>query len=160
MVAAPHLQTKRQKVAHGMTSDEFEDCMWDLRQFMDQLSDEVELKRHEHWLLSIDSDAAHTGADLDGRGIWPKDHRLYLPPLSPDMHKVVEHVHGNLTRQHTHWRRSLFPNKPTPQQCIDKMEELFYKYPVDAIQKDVDSLLKTYDAIEHAAGMYPPKAAR
>lgn len=143
-----------------MTSDEFEDCIWDLRQLMDQVSEWMPLKRTEHWLLSIDSDAAHTGADLDGLGIWPDEHRLYLPPLSPDMHKVVEHVHGNLAKQHEAWRRSLWPNKPTPQQCIDKMEQLFYSYPVQAIQKDVDSLLATYDAIEDAAGLYPPKEFR
>jgi hypothetical protein len=40
------------------------------------------------------------------------------------------------------------------------MEQLFYSYPVQAIQKDVDSLLATYDAIEDAAGLYPPKEFR
>lgn len=42
---------------------------------------------------------------------------------------------------------------PVWTKCIGTMERLFYSYPVQAIQKDVDSQLATYGAIEDAAGL-------
>lgn len=143
-----------------MTAAEFEDCIWDLGCYMEQLRDVAEPKRGEKWLLSMDSDSAHIAADLHGRGIWSKKLRFFLPVKSPDMHKAVEHVHGFIETKHNAWRRGMWPQKPTVQQCMDKVESLFYSYPPSAVQADIDSLPETYEAIIHNAGLYPPKPFR
>lgn len=143
-----------------MTADEYEDSIWDLACFMEQLEDDLDLPAHQPWLLSMDNDSTHAAADLAGLGIWPAERRFPLPALSPDMHKAVEHVHGWLCAKMQKWRRSFFPRKPSNQDVIKHLTELFYSYDPVAIQKDIDSLPETYKAIIHAAGMYPPKPFR
>ena len=49
-------------------------------------------------LYSWDNDRIHVGADLATVGI-ADDMRLELPECSSDMHKVIEHVHGNIQRE-------------------------------------------------------------
>lgn len=154
------LQTMRGKKAKGMTADEFEDTMWELRCFMDQLGEMAGLGRNDHWKLSIDNDKVHTAARLDALYIWPKDFRVELTPLSPDAHKAVEHVHANPLAKHNSWRRSLWPAKPRPKECVAKLQALFEHYPVWSIQADIDSLPETYQAIIHEADMYPPADER
>lgn len=154
------LQTKEGKAAEAMTADEFEDIMWEIAEILDDHKEAVGLQRTEHWQLSMDNDSSHTAADLVGLNIWQRENIQELPALSPDCHKVVEHIHGWIGQKHHAWRRSLAPAKPSPKQCMDKLVELFYSYPVSAIQSNVESLPETYRAIIHAAGMYPPKAFR
>lgn len=149
------LQTKKGKEASGMTADEFEDKMWELACVVEELKDVAGFGRSDHWKLSIDNDKSHAAARLDALGIWPKQFRVELAPLSPDAHKAVEHVHANLLSKHNSWRRSFWPEKPSPEQCITKLQELFQSYPVWSIQADIDSLPETYQAIIDAGGMYP-----
>ena len=53
-------------------------------------------------LYSWDNDRIHVGADLATVGI-ADDMRLELPECSSDMHKVIEHVHGNIQREFDEW---------------------------------------------------------
>lgn len=143
-----------------MTADEYEDSIWELACYLEQVGPVLGLPRDKHWLLSMDNDSAHTAAKLAGLGIWPAHLRFTLPALSPDMHKAVEHVHGWLGGKMQRWRRSFFPHKPANQECLDKLTELFFSYSPAAIQADIDSLPETYQAIIDAAGMYPSKPFR
>lgn len=89
-----------------------------------------------------------------------KDHRFDLCALSPDLHKVVEHVHAYLDQALQAWRRSLWPEKPTDVQCKEKLEQLFYAIKARSIADDVDSLPATYQAVIDNAGLYAPPPLR
>jgi hypothetical protein len=158
------LQTSTGEEAKGMTGDEYEDCM---REFREKLHQEWVKYARQHpgaqepiWLLSDDNDSAHTRARLDALGIWSKDHRFDLSALSPDLHKVVEHVHAYLDRAMQAWRRSLWPEKPSDEQCKEKLQQLFYAIPAKSIADDVDSLPATYQAVIDNAGLYAPAPLR
>lgn len=97
---------------------------------------------------------------MDAQGIWSKDHRFDLCALSPDLHKVVEHVHAYLDQALQAWRRSLWPEKPTDVQCKEKLEQLFYAIKARSIADDVDSLPATYQAVIDDAGLYAPPPLR
>ena len=58
-------------------------------------------------LYSWDNDRIHVGADLATVGI-ADDMRLELPECSSDMHKVIEHVHGNIQREFDEWLWGLY----------------------------------------------------
>jgi hypothetical protein len=146
-----------------MTADEYEDCIRDLRQRLHQAWQLYTVNSPEEepiWLLSSDNDSAHTRAKLGERGIWSDDHRFDLCALSPDLHKVVEHVHAYLSQALQAWRRSLWPEKPTPEECKDKLQQLFYAIQPASIQADVDSLPYTYQAVIENAGLYAPAPFR
>lgn len=143
-----------------MTTDEYEDSILELSYYMDTASEFLPKPLDKHWLLSMDNDSAHAAADLAGLGIWPAEHRFPLPALSPDMHKVVEHVHGVLCAKMQKWRRTFWPGKPSNQAVIDQLTKLFFDYDPVSIQNDIDSLPATYQAIIDAAGMYPTKPFR
>ena len=138
-----------------MTAEEFEDCIWDLKLTLDDIWEKTGDGSQPHWLLSIDSDSAHTRARLQERGIWAGERLFPLAFLSPDMHKVVEHVHAWLTKKMHAWLRSRAADKPTPRQCMMQCKEFFSQYPRASIQADVDSMQATYAAIQQQAGMYP-----
>ena len=143
-----------------MTADEYEDDIWELACFLKELRQVAGLRRTDRWLLSMDNDSAHAAANLAGLNIWPANARFTCPPLSPDIHKAVEHVHGYLGGAMHSWRRHMLPNKPSHADCMKHLEELFMSYPPAAIQADIESLPETYQAIIDAAGMYPPKPYR
>lgn len=143
-----------------MTAEEYEDCIWDLKLTLDDWWAQAGYRLRPRWLLSMDNDTAHKRARLDERCIWDRRMKYSLPPLSPDMHKVVEHVHAFLVQAMQAWRQTLWPHKPSEQQCKEKLVQLFYSYQPASIQADVDSLPDTYQAIIDNAGMYPPKEYR
>lgn len=143
-----------------MTADEYEDCIWDLNLNLDTISERLGLQRHPPWLLSQDNSTAHTKAELASLGIWPAGRLLSLPALSPDMHKVVEHVHAYLTQAMTAWRYARWNNKPNDKECIAKLVELFFAYPAASVQADINSLPATYQAIINSGGLYAPPGLR
>lgn len=132
----------------------------DLSYTLDNWSDVLNLRTRPRWLLSQDNSTAHTSADLVGLRIWPADRILSLPALSPDMHKVVEHVHAWLTQQMTDWRYAEWPRRPSLEECKSKLVELFFSYKAGSIQADVNSLPATYQAIIDSDGMYAPPPLR
>lgn len=56
---------------------------------MEQLSDWTELKLHQHWLLSMDNDAAYKSALLGELGNQPsEDTMLSVPAMNSDVHNL------------------------------------------------------------------------
>lgn len=120
----------------------------------------VLLARGEQWLYSWDNDKIHKGADLVKVGFKEKD-RFYLPELSSDMHKVVEHVHGWLQREMQRWLMTQEKRTLTIANCQQQLEHLFYNVlKKESIQKDVLSLADTYEAVVLAGGHYVAKRHR
>jgi len=142
-------------VAKDLTAAEFREIIKDMKAVLCQRSNRKKLKDGEHWILSIDNDSRHHAARLHTHGVWLNKDRLDLPPLSPDMNKVVEHVHAWLTKKMRSWLRSRAGNKPTPHEAMKQCKEFFSQYPMESIQADVDSVKATYAAIQQQAGMYP-----
>ncbi len=111
-------------------------------------------------LYSWDNDRIHVGADLATVGI-ADDMRLELPECSSDMHKVIEHVHGNIQREFDEWLWGYTTGKPTVDECKDKVLEIFdHVVSSDSVKRDVYSLHRTYRAIINANGGYVAKNVR
>lgn len=97
---------------------------------------------------SWDNAAWHQAVSLDQVGLTQGD-KWQLPPNSPDMHKVIEHVVGNVKRA---LRDKLADNAniTSAQQLRDAFVEVFYEeISKDSIRKDIDSLPNTYKHIHH-----------
>ena len=114
------------------------------------------LRPGEEWLISYDNAGAHNAAAKDVPGL----NKLPLPAKSPDMHKVVEHVHGWLTQKMQLWLLQRGATKVTPPDAWAELERLFKSYPTESVAKDVASLPETYQAIIDAGGAYPLKRFR
>ena len=143
------------EVAKDLTAAEFRETIEDLKAELSKRSNKKKLKAGQHWILSIDNDSRHTAARLHEHGVWLNKDRLALPPRSPDMNKVVEHVHAWLTNKMHCWLRSRADSKPTAQECMQQLKTFSSQYPRASIQADVDSMKETYAAIQNVAGMYP-----
>lgn len=85
--------------------------------------------------------------------------RVPLPPRSPDMHKVIEHIFGHLTTQ---MNASLAKDDQLKGVAKYKaeLERLFHAYPTKSVKKDVLSLPKTYAEIVKVQGDWPPSKFR
>lgn len=106
-------------------------------------------------MYSWDNDKIHAGADLERVGIT-SSMRLELPPLSSDMHKVIEHVHAQVQRKFDDWLWDYEGQGPTAQECMDQVEAIFrQQITTESIFRDVHSLHATYAAIIAAEGGYP-----
>jgi hypothetical protein len=143
-----------------MTADEYEDCILDLSYILETVSTALGHNNRAPWRLSQDNSTAHTTAQLEQLGYWRAGYLLSLPALSPDMHKVVEHVHAYLTQAMTDWRYACWPRRPSLEECKAKLVELFFAYPVASVQADIESLPATYQAIIASGGMYAPPPLR
>jgi hypothetical protein len=86
----------------------------------------------------------HKGADLSTIGIQAED-RFYLPELSGDMHKVVEHVHGWLQARVQDWlAQQDRATALTVAQCKAELQRLFtQELDISSTQKDVRTLKDT-----------------
>lgn len=77
--------------------------------------------------------------------------RLPLPPWSPDMHKVIEHVMHTLKTGFSE-ALDLTEELPTPKQMQHMVRGIFYDIPAAHIQADVDTLPLTYLSIAAPQG--------
>ena len=111
-------------------------------------------------LFSFDNPPIHQKAMLSRAGI-KADQRVPLPPRSPDMHKVIEHCFGILSRA---MNTSLLTNPAikSVEQYKAEIERLFYSCITrESIQADVMSLVETYSSIAGPAeGGWPPARLR
>ncbi len=97
-------------------------------------------------LYSQDNATWHKHAKLEEIGIGPAD-LMPLPPNSPDMHKVIEHVVNNTCTNFFNYLLD-HPDVTSLQGVKDAFIQAFYTgNRVASIRADVDSLLKTYDVI-------------
>lgn len=89
-----------------------------------------------------------------------KVERIPLPPGSPDVHKVVEHVIGLLKRL---LNKALREDATlcTMKQYKKKAEQIFnHIIKTSGIQKDIASLPSTYEAVLAAGGGWAPPKKR
>lgn len=146
------MQTKEGNPAQGATSHEVEEIIKRIREKAEKPENKVHLARKEHWLYSWDNDKIHRGADMRKMGILP-EHRFPLPELSSEMHKVVEHVHAWLDHHMQLWLQKQNRKELDIEACKQQLEHQFYKVlPKESIQKDVQSLVQTYEAVVLAGG--------
>lgn len=139
---------------------EFTEIMGKLKATMESPEMQQKLGRNQTWLYSWDNDKVHKGAKLWQVGFQPED-RFELPELSSDMHKVVEHVHGWLQAEMQKWLEDQDEEKITIEQCKAELRRLFeQELTKESLQRDVDSLKKTYAAVIAHEGGYIPHADR
>ncbi len=138
------LQTKRGEPAKRQTSDEFAERVLDVK----QLSLASKDKHPEYYkkggpFYSWDNASFHTSMKLHDVGLSEEDMWL-LPPNSPDMHKVIEHVVGRVKRA---LREELCDNAniTTVKQVKHVCKQVFFnRITVESVRKDIDSLPTTY----------------
>ena len=88
-----------------------------------------------------------------------QDDRLPLLEYSPDIHKVIEHVHSNLQQQFSMVLREDATINP-PQQYVSLLLKLFHELQQASIKRDVKSLKGTLQAIIDIGGDWPEKRLR
>lgn len=94
---------------------------------------------------SWDNASFHTSMKLEDVGLTIGD--LWdLPPNSPDMHKVIEHVVGRVKRE---LRNALCDNAnlATVNDLKTECKRVFFGITAESVQKDIDSLPSTYKHI-------------
>lgn len=111
--------------------------------------------------ISLDGDATHRGVNLSKTGI-PADAVVWIPPLSHDIHKVVENCHGSLYQHMQAWLIEREQNTNAGalrvQACKDELIRGFmHMKETEEITKNVKTLKRTYRAIVAAEGGYPHK---
>lgn len=95
---------------------------------------------------SRDNASWHQWADLGGIGINSED-LFPLPPYSPDMHKVIEHVVNNTWQRFQEYLLE-HPSITTPAKVRAAFEHVFYTCnKVCSISQDIDSLPATYTVV-------------
>lgn len=112
-------------------------------------------------IVSYDNPIIHKAAteQLETLGVSQKRDRAPLAEYSPDMHKVIEHLHSNL--QKAFWLRLRGDARiNTPPQYVDLLFECFYSLGKEAISRDVQSLIPTHQAIIEEEGGWPEKSFR
>lgn len=76
----------------------------------------------------------------------PTVNQLPLPPLSHDLHKVIEHVIGNLKRKAV--RHVVTHKLKDVKQIKDAVEKIFYEeIKAESLQADIMSLRDTYKIV-------------
>lgn len=153
-------QTKEGEVASSLTSMEFMDIMKQFKAIMESPKSYEHLERGEKWQYSWDNDKIHQGADLEKVGFKEED-RYSLPPLSSDMHKVIENVHAWLQQEMEKWIEQQGDGPLKVEACKEELARLFRKgYKKEWVQANVESLRDTYLSIVYAEGGYVPAKDR
>jgi hypothetical protein len=151
-----YLQTGTGKDAHDITAEEFPLLVGGLMEVLQSRRAEAGLQENEDWVLSFDNATPHTGAaDMVDEG-----HRFPLPPNSPDMHKVVEHVHPFVCQRMDKWVQQQGNRKFTMAECKQQLRDIAQQISKHSVHRDVMSLRDTYSAIVAAGGRYPTKLLR
>jgi hypothetical protein len=86
--------------------------------------------------------------------------RVPLPKYSPDCHRVIEHIFGQLSFKlyREMYRRG---SQLTSTQAIAQyVVQQFHSLTADSMQRDADGLPKLYDWIIENQGAWPPRKMR
>ena len=165
MQVKPRKKGELGAVAKGPTCEEFEDVMG----VVNVKAKQVAGKHPKTFgsddcprppLFSFDNPPIHQKAMPSRAGI-KADQRVPLPPRSPDMHKVIEHCFGILSRA---MNTKLLEDSSIKsiEQYKTEIESLFYsRITRESIQADVKSLVNTYTHIAgEGQGGWPPSDLR
>jgi hypothetical protein len=150
---ALHLQTiKGNKIAKSTTREEFTDIMKKLVVAAREKLANIDPKLKP--IFSYDNNKIQKGASLAEMGITPEE-KLELPPYSPDMHKVIEHVFAILKGQ---LQEEMLKNNPARMDpaVAQKMVRVYFKHNISkkSIRADVDSLPVTWHIISTLDGVF------
>lgn len=98
-------------------------------------------------IFSLDNDPVHEGADAI---VGPPGtaSRVLLPPRSPDMHKVIEHIFNTVSYKLKHDVFPVYASDPVlchspPEHFWDVIHEELNKITLDSIRADILSLHMT-----------------
>ena len=113
-------------------------------------------------IFSLDNASVHKTAMEDPK--WLQEHpwinnRQKLPCYSGDLHKVVEHAHGVVSRAFKNRLRNTAAHDTVAEYC-DDVAAIFYKLKPESIKKDVLSLTQTCQQVIQLHGEYPAKKYR
>jgi hypothetical protein len=166
-----HVQTMKGTKAKGPTRDE-------IRHLLMQAS--AKLAEHPRWprgwkpIWSMDNVSMHVAAAEDWHGAWRVNEDgseavmgeiLFVPPYSPDLHQVIEHVHANTCGM---WKRELmhlpFESKvyATVVEVFEHLQECFYKAnTTGTVSANIRKVyMETYLAVLALDGGWPPAKLR
>ena len=118
-----------------------------------------EFRRGTSPIYSYDNDPIHLTQLAKLQLKIPDDCKYPLPPNSPDLHRVVEHVMAHLKgamRQHMHSATGKRPVEEAKAQLLRVFEGL----KAESIASDVKGLPLLYRAIISLRGGWPPKPLR
>lgn len=153
------MQTLKGEPAKGTTSAEFVKIMKLIKGKADAMKKDRPglFTQHRDFSYSYDNPQIHQLASegLEKLGITQHD-RAPLAEYSPDIHKVIEHVHGNSFIKEPTEDASVVSAK----QYVQLMEKVFYEMSQASIKRDVKSLMGTYQEIIKVEGGWPKKCFR
>ena len=151
------MQTKKGAAARGPTAEEFLHVMEYFKEKALAVKSDPRFKHSFNQRaglhFSYDNPPIHRNLPLQDVV------RVPLPPRSPDMHKVIEHKFGILTRQ---MNASLAKDDQLKGVAKYKaeLERLFHSISAESVHKDVLSLESTYSEILKVQGNWPPAKFR
>jgi hypothetical protein len=158
------VQTLAGKEAEGPTKEEFKDFVTDCITKLAKLKKDNNFKASQvHW--SWDNPTIHGSvADGDWKGMGITDRNfMAVPTYSPDMHKVIEHIHANVCRSlqsDINALRGRATSKPLSY-YINKLQGHFRAYRKKSVEADVRSLVaETLREIIVRKGDRPPAPMR
>lgn len=146
-----NLQTRRDKnkKAKAMTKEEFTDIMGLL---VRQAREDLQRKCGLEPIFSYDNNSVQANAKLAAMNL-AEENKLELPPWSPDMHKVIEHVFAVLKGKVQARLLKLNPKCLTPAQARDLVEECFFEITTQGIRADIESMPITWHIISTEEGL-------
>lgn len=121
-----------------------------LRDIADRIMAENKHKlKTEEWepIYSLDGPSIHVRALDNLDFVFEGQNKFPLPPHSADIHKVIEHVHANLSTAMDKWAVREGRGK-SAEEFREHYKSLFYKLSASAIQKDILSLPDTLRIIK------------
>ena len=153
----PITQAENGRDAKGPTAQEFADVIRKLKPKAEGI-----IKNHAHMLYypidaqpiySFDNPNIHkkAAADLLDDFIFCTDdftegNVFPLPKYAGDMHKVIEHIHGILTNKMRHFLTRV-RKRWSVEVYRSTLQSFFWSIKADSVQRDVMTLLDTYDII-------------
>lgn len=159
-------------MAKSVTEEEYENMMRELLQKVEQELDvPATMVAWERltgglpmwfWpIYSYDNPRIHTNPDMLQRlGINPDLNAFPLPPKSPDMHRIIERVHGRICTRFRKWLADQ-PQKQTIQACIAKLREIFFQTETPTVhQNDIASYHEMLQQIVERQGAWPERRYR
>jgi hypothetical protein len=149
------MQTLKGAPAKGTTTSELIIIVMNIwNEAMDRFKQQNEITRQP--IVSYDNPIIHKAATekLESLRVSQKRDIAPLAEYSPDMHKVIEHLHSN--RQKAFWLRLRGDASiKTPPQYVDLIFECFCSLGKESISRGVQSLIPTHQAIIEEEGDWP-----
>lgn len=145
----PRLQTMKREDAKVMVRQEFEDLMT----IAFERAEELGLPKDQQFWSWDNAHANMTTEDAERLG--RAGIRLPLPPWSPDMHRVIEHVMHTVKTGFAE-RLDYAAELPSPRQMQHMVQDIFYSIPKEHTKADCDTLPLTYESIRMPQGEKRP----